>query len=173
MMVANFARFLCKSSGLFGFAPCCFSYLGCWLHLDLLVVRADHRVQVATPKRCPQVDTRLRESVSQAAQPRSHSTDAVAADRCSRAQRDWRLSRLSNVSTHAGAPNKQLRTYTRIGQIFNPAPPELLRSVHDVCLGNGNPRNLHEPGQIRPGFQQRRGDEIRSGIPQHLRAFVR
>src|SRR5687768_7314622 len=51
--------------------------------------------------------------------------------------------------------------------------PALLRSVRDVCLRNGNPRNLHKPGQVRPGFQQRRGYERRSGIPKHLGALVR
>jgi hypothetical protein len=38
-----------------------------------------------------------------------------------------------------------LRTlYRRL--IFKPATPELLRSVRDVRLGNGNPRDLHQPG---------------------------
>jgi len=49
----------------------------------------------------------------------------------------------------------------------------LLGSVRDVCLRNGNPRDLHEPGQVRPGLQQRQGHETRPGIPQHLRAVVR
>ena len=49
----------------------------------------------------------------------------------------------------------------------------LLRRVHAGRLPNWDPRDLHEPGQVRPGLHQRRGHEIRPGIPQHLRALVR
>jgi len=85
-----------------------------------------------------------------------------------------------------GPPGYQLCLRTleppRSSSVRAPAPAaglqsadtsELLRSVRSVCLRNGNPRDLHKPGQVRPGFQQRRGDEIRPGIPQYLRALVR
>jgi hypothetical protein len=52
------------------------------------------------------------------------------------------------------------------GQVLQSADTfELLRSVRNICLRNGDPRDLHEPGQVRPGFQQRRGDEIRPFKP--------
>jgi len=51
--------------------------------------------------------------------------------------------------------------------------PGARRGVHAGDVRNWNPRDLHGPGQVDPGLHQRRGDVLRPGVPQQLRALVR
>ena len=73
---------------------------------------------------------------------------------------------------------QQMRTNARaveetriVGQISNPETPELLRGVY-AGHRNRDSRDFHEPSQVRPGFQQRRGHQRCPGMPQHLGALV-